>query len=115
MEITRLGRILIVGFAVIGGFLFLQIGDTLIAIKILACVVLGIGIPTLFSLSPAKSAEHPQPKGCSFCKKSVKDVGPLIEGPDEIYVCGECIELCRSILDQEYQRRSELVEVESPD
>lgn len=42
---------------------------------------------------------------CSFCRKSYRDVGPLVEGPDEVYICGECIELCQSILDQERRRR----------
>jgi ATP-dependent Clp protease ATP-binding subunit ClpX len=42
---------------------------------------------------------------CSFCRKSYRDVGPLVEGPGDVYICGECIELCQSILDQEQQRR----------
>ena len=42
---------------------------------------------------------------CSFCRKSYRDVGPLVEGPDDVYICGECIELCESILDQERRRR----------
>ena len=44
---------------------------------------------------------------CSFCRKSYRDVGPLVEGPDDVYICGECIELCQSILDQERRRRGE--------
>ena len=42
---------------------------------------------------------------CSFCRKSYRDVGPLVEGPGDVYICGECIELCQSILDQERRRR----------
>ena len=42
---------------------------------------------------------------CSFCRKSYREVGPLVEGPDEVYICGDCIELCQSILDQERKRR----------
>ncbi|WP_166819978.1 ATP-dependent Clp protease ATP-binding subunit ClpX [Thalassoroseus pseudoceratinae] len=42
---------------------------------------------------------------CSFCRKSYRDVGPLVEGPEDVYICGECIELCQSILDQERRRR----------
>ena len=42
---------------------------------------------------------------CSFCRKSYRDVGPLVEGPGDVYICGECIELCQSILDQEKRRR----------
>ena len=42
---------------------------------------------------------------CSFCRKSYRDIGPLVEGPGDVYICGECIELCQSILDQEQKRR----------
>jgi ATP-dependent Clp protease ATP-binding subunit ClpX len=42
---------------------------------------------------------------CSFCRKSYRDVGPLVEGPGDVYICGECIDLCQSILEQERQRR----------
>src|SRR5438270_10795954 len=42
---------------------------------------------------------------CSFCRKSFRDVGPLVEGPGDVYICGECIELCQSIIDQEKRRR----------
>jgi ATP-dependent Clp protease ATP-binding subunit ClpX len=42
---------------------------------------------------------------CSFCHKSYRDVGPLVEGPGDVYICGECIDLCQSILDQERRRR----------
>ena len=34
---------------------------------------------------------------CSFCHKSYRDVGPLVEGPSDVYICGECIDLCQSI------------------
>jgi ATP-dependent Clp protease ATP-binding subunit ClpX len=42
---------------------------------------------------------------CSFCRKNYRDVGPLVEGPDEVYICGECVQLCQSIIDQEKRRR----------
>jgi ATP-dependent Clp protease ATP-binding subunit ClpX len=42
---------------------------------------------------------------CSFCRKSYRDVGPLVEGPSDVYICGECIDLCQSILEQERRRR----------
>ena len=44
---------------------------------------------------------------CSFCRKSYREVGPLVEGPDDVYICGECIELCQSILEQEHRRRGD--------
>jgi ATP-dependent Clp protease ATP-binding subunit ClpX len=42
---------------------------------------------------------------CSFCRKSYREVGPLVEGPGDVFICGECIELCQSIIDQEKRRR----------
>ncbi|MCL4155593.1 UNVERIFIED_CONTAM: hypothetical protein GTU68_036792, partial [Idotea baltica] len=44
---------------------------------------------------------------CSFCGKSYRDVGPLVEGPSDVYICGECIDLCHSILDQDRRRRGD--------
>ncbi len=44
---------------------------------------------------------------CSFCRKSYRDVGPLVEGPGDVYICGECIDLCQSILEQEQRRRGQ--------
>ncbi len=55
---------------------------------------------------------------CSFCRKSYREVGPLVEGPGDVYICGECIELCQSILEQETKRRGtssrEFAEIPSP-
>ncbi len=42
---------------------------------------------------------------CSFCSKSYREVGPLVEGPGDVYICGECVELCQAIIDQEKRRR----------
>ncbi len=42
---------------------------------------------------------------CSFCRKSYREVGPLVEGPGDVYICGECVELCQQILDQDRRRR----------
>ncbi len=42
---------------------------------------------------------------CSFCKKSCREVGPLVEGPDNVYICSSCLELCQSILSDERKRR----------
>src|ERR1700748_2811395 len=42
---------------------------------------------------------------CSFCRKSYREVGPLVEGRGDVYICGECIALCQSGIDQEKRRR----------
>src|ERR1700687_98466 len=54
---------------------------------------------------PTGSTGRTRTAYCSFCRKSYRDVGPLVEGPGDVYICGECIELCQSIIDQEKRRR----------
>jgi len=38
---------------------------------------------------------------CSFCGKGQEEVRRLIAGPGSVYICDECIELCREIIDEE--------------
>ena len=38
---------------------------------------------------------------CSFCGKSRDQVRRLIAGPGSVYICDECIELCREIIEEE--------------
>jgi len=38
---------------------------------------------------------------CSFCGKSQEDVRRLIAGPGAVYICDECVELCREIIDED--------------
>lgn len=40
---------------------------------------------------------------CSFCGKSEKQVHKLIAGPNGVYICDECIDLCDEILEEEFQ------------
>lgn len=54
--------------------------------------------------SGRKGSSGKKNANCSFCGKSYRDVGPLVEGPGDVYICGECIDLCQSILDQERRR-----------
>ena len=35
---------------------------------------------------------------CSFCQKPVFEVGKLIAGPPDIYICDNCVEICNGIL-----------------
>ena len=43
---------------------------------------------------------------CSFCGKTSREVGPMVEGPNEIYVCSNCTDLCQNIFQQERRRIS---------
>ncbi|TWT57536.1 ATP-dependent Clp protease ATP-binding subunit ClpX [Thalassoglobus neptunius] len=54
-----------------------------------------------------RSSSGKKNANCSFCGKSYRDVGPLVEGPGDVYICGECIDLCQSILDQDRRRRGD--------
>jgi ATP-dependent Clp protease ATP-binding subunit ClpX len=38
---------------------------------------------------------------CSFCKRPQTEIRRLIAGPDQVYVCQECVELCVDILARE--------------
>jgi len=35
---------------------------------------------------------------CSFCKRSQDEVNRLIAGPDNVFICDECVDLCQDIL-----------------
>ena len=41
---------------------------------------------------------------CSFCSKSQDQVRRLIAGPSAVYICDECVGLCREIIDEESGR-----------
>lgn len=38
---------------------------------------------------------------CSFCGKSQDQVKKLIAGPENVYICNECIEICMDIVEEE--------------
>ncbi|TDJ57305.1 MAG: ATP-dependent Clp protease ATP-binding subunit ClpX [Planctomycetota bacterium] len=41
---------------------------------------------------------------CSFCGKTSREVGPMVEGPNDIYICSNCTDLCQNIFRQERRR-----------
>ncbi|MFG0329335.1 MAG: ATP-dependent Clp protease ATP-binding subunit ClpX [Phycisphaerales bacterium] len=41
---------------------------------------------------------------CSFCGKTSREVGPMVEGPNDVYVCSNCTDLCQNIFRQERRR-----------
>ena len=49
---------------------------------------------------------------CSFCGKTEKQVHKLIAGPNGVYICDECVDLCDEILAEEYP---DDFETEEPD
>jgi ATP-dependent Clp protease ATP-binding subunit ClpX len=41
---------------------------------------------------------------CSFCGKTSREVGPMVEGPSDVYICATCTDLCQNIFKQERRR-----------
>ena len=41
---------------------------------------------------------------CSFCGKSHRDAAPMVEGANDVFICGSCIELCYNLVREERRR-----------
>lgn len=41
---------------------------------------------------------------CSFCGKTSREVGPMVEGPNDVYICANCTDLCHNIFKQEKRK-----------
>ena len=54
---------------------------------------------------------------CSFCRKHGNEVKRLVAGPNGIFICNECIEVCSAILkeDSSEEERAQLVELKTPE
>src|SRR5262249_34538602 len=52
------------------------------------------------SSSPRPAASPPLSRTlyCSFCFKSQREVRKLISGPGNIFICDECVELCKQVI-----------------
>ncbi len=49
----------------------------------------------------AKRSNDKKPKAiCSFCGRSGGQADTLIEGPDKVFICPECVDLCHNIIRQ---------------
>lgn len=55
------------------------------------------------------------PVRCSFCGKAQDEVKKIVAGPG-VYICDECIELCKEIIDEEFYEEAirEFTEVPKP-
>src|SRR5580700_8527397 len=62
--------------------------------------------------NPPSGGSTPPPGGfrgrrvttCSFCGKSSRDVGPMVEGPSDVYICANCVDLAHNIIRQEKRK-----------
>ena len=53
----------------------------------------------------AKQSNTRRPKSiCSFCGRSGSQADTLIEGPNNVFICPECVELCHNIIRQDRRR-----------
>ena len=50
---------------------------------------------------------------CSFCRRGQDEVNRLIAGPDQVYICDECVALCKEILDEEPQETGDELVLET--
>ena len=48
--------------------------------------------------------DEKRPIRCSFCGKSQEAVKRIIAGPG-VYICNECVDLCREIVDEDYDEQ----------
>jgi ATP-dependent Clp protease ATP-binding subunit ClpX len=46
---------------------------------------------------------------CSFCQRTQEEAGRLISGPEEAFICEECVTLCQEILEEEREKESPMV------
>jgi ATP-dependent Clp protease ATP-binding subunit ClpX len=46
---------------------------------------------------------RPEIQICSFCKRTQDEVSRLIAGPDRVFICDECVDLCKEILEEEIE------------
>ena len=44
---------------------------------------------------------------CSFCHRGSEEVGTVVEGPNGVYICGNCVDLCQNIIRQEQRRTAQ--------
>lgn len=48
------------------------------------------------------------PQVCSFCGKPASSSRPIVAGPNDIYICNQCVAVCQGILDEEQSGLSEI-------
>lgn len=57
---------------------------------------------------------RPDRQVCSFCKRDQDEVNRLISGPDHVYICDECVHLCKDLLEKESKTISTALVTKTP-
>jgi ATP-dependent Clp protease ATP-binding subunit ClpX len=53
----------------------------------------------------AKQSNNRRPKAiCSFCGRASRQADTFIEGPNKVFICPECVDLCHNIIQQDRKR-----------
>jgi ATP-dependent Clp protease ATP-binding subunit ClpX len=52
-------------------------------------------------MAKIRSGSNNYERTCSFCGKSAEIARRLIAGPNDVFICDECVEVCRKILSEE--------------
>ncbi|WP_125547398.1 ATP-dependent Clp protease ATP-binding subunit ClpX [Levilactobacillus lindianensis] len=60
-----------------------------------------------------ENTEAEGPVTCSFCGKSQDKVKKIVAGPG-VYICNECIDLCKEIIDEEFSQDTAATTLEVP-
>jgi hypothetical protein len=60
-------------------------------------------------------ARRQGPFTCSFCGKSREQTRRLIAGPNQVYICAECVTLCNEILAEGQEEATQQVSMETPE
>ena len=66
----------------------------------------GNNLPGGSATPPAGGFRGRRVTTCSFCGKSSRDVGPMVEGPSDVYICSNCVDLAHNIIRQEKRKLS---------
>ena len=56
--------------------------------------------------APRSSSRSGKAKTCSFCGRGGREAWPIVEGPDDVHICANCVDLCHTIIRQEKRRGS---------
>lgn len=52
---------------------------------------------------------------CSFCGKSKEEVRRLIAGPDGVFICDDCVDICKAMVDETIEKdKAEEVPLKKP-
>jgi len=57
-------------------------------------------------MAKLRNGQNDFERACSFCGRSADTTRRLIAGPKDVYICDECVEVCRKILTEEDQELS---------